>query len=89
LTLLFDLPVEVGLKRALKRNVDQEKCDSEGRFEAESMAFHERIREGYLTWAALNRDRFRIVDAAAPLDEVTDFTLRRVLAKTGETPHDG
>lgn len=88
LTLLFDLPVEVGLKRALSRNVSEGKCDSEGRFEAESIAFHERIREGYLTWASINRDRFRIVDASAPLDEVVDFTLRRVLAKTGETPHE-
>jgi dTMP kinase len=85
LTLLFDLPVEVGLKRALTRNVQQNKADSEGRFEAESIVFHERIREGYLTWASINQDRFRIVDAAAPLDEVVDFTLRRVLAKTGES----
>lgn len=87
LTLLFDLPVEVGLKRALKRNVDQGKCDEEGRFEAESIAFHEKVREGYLTWASVNQERFRIIDASGPLEEVTRFAIQRVLAKTGEKAH--
>lgn len=86
LTLLFDLPVEVGLKRALARNVREGKCDEEGRFEAEELDFHERIREGYLTWAAIHQDRFRIVDAEASIEEVVEFSLRRVLAKTGEKP---
>jgi dTMP kinase len=89
LTLLFDLPVEVGLKRALKRNVAEGKCDAEGRFEAEDLDFHERIREGYLTWAALNRERFRMVDASAPLEDVVQFATARVLAKTGEQGHAG
>ncbi|MFV0421247.1 dTMP kinase [Oleidesulfovibrio sp.] len=70
LTLLFDLEPEIGLKRAMTRNLQDGTCASEGRFEAESLAFHTRVREGYLTWAAINRDRFRIIDAAATPDEV-------------------
>lgn len=70
LTLLFDLSPETGLKRALNRNIKEKKTDSEGRFEAESIAFHQRIREGYLTWAAIHKDRFHVIDAARPVEEV-------------------
>jgi dTMP kinase len=70
LTLLFDLPVEEGLKRATERNAREGQCASEGRFEAESLAFHGRIREGYLHWAALHPDRFRIIDGLGTPEEV-------------------
>lgn len=69
-TLLFDLEPEIGLKRAFTRNVREDKCAEEGRFEAESKAFHERIREGYLTWASLHQDRFRIIDASQSEEDV-------------------
>jgi len=68
LTLLLDLDPEIGLKRALTRNLQENKHATEGRFEAESLAFHSRIREGYLTWAALNRERFVVVDAAGSVE---------------------
>lgn len=51
LTLLFDLAAEEGLQRALARNHDQQ-LTHEGRFEAEALAFHQRVRQGYLTLAA-------------------------------------
>ncbi len=70
MTLLFDLMPEVGLKRAMTRNLREGICATEGRFEAESLAFHKRVREGYLTWAALNRNRFRVIDASAPPEGV-------------------
>jgi dTMP kinase len=70
LTILLDLDPETGLKRALTRNVKDNKAATEGRFEAESIEFHTRIREGYLTWAALNRPRFAVVDASGTPDEV-------------------
>ncbi|THB70538.1 MAG: dTMP kinase [Desulfovibrio sp.] len=70
LTLLLDLPPDVGLKRAFSRNIADGTAATEGRFEAESLAFHTRVREGYLALAALNKDRFRIVDASRPPDEV-------------------
>ncbi len=69
LTILLDLPVEIGLKRAVTRNLQTKQTD-EGRFEAESIDFHNRVREGYLTWAALNKNRFIIVDATGSVDEI-------------------
>ena len=78
LTLLFDLPVELGLKRAMARNFQDNKTEQEGRFEAESLAFHSRVREGYLTWAALNKNRFQVVDAE-PDPETIFNEVQRIL----------
>lgn len=67
LTILLDIEPEIGLRRALARNLQHGASADEGRFEAESLAFHSRVRQGYLTLAALDRRRFRIVAAdAAP-----------------------
>ncbi|AMD92564.1 dTMP kinase [Desulfomicrobium orale] len=69
-TVLLDLAPEQGLRRALTRNMRENKARTEGRFEAESLAFHTRVREGYLTWAALNRERFLVVDADRTPEQV-------------------
>lgn len=63
ITFLLDLPAEVGLGRALARNGREGLTQSEGRFEAEALAFHQRIREGFLTRAARWPERFRVLDA--------------------------
>lgn len=68
LTLLFDLPVAAGLSRALRAIDNGDRQDSESRFEKETLAFHERVRNGYLTLARLEPDRFRIIDAG--MDEM-------------------
>ena len=60
-TLLLDLPVEDGLARARERNADSDGPD-EGRFEAEALAFHQRVRDGYLKLAAAE-PRIRVIDA--------------------------
>jgi dTMP kinase len=78
LTLLLDLDPEIGLKRALTRNLQDNKHTTEGRFEAESLAFHTRIREGYLTWAALNRGRFAVIDAAGSVED-TFAAIRKAI----------
>jgi dTMP kinase len=70
LTIVLDIDPEIGLKRATLRNIEDGKAKEEGRFEAEHLSFHNRIREGYLTWAAFNRDRMRVVDASGTPDEV-------------------
>lgn len=70
LTIVLDLDPEVGLERATRRNSEDGKAMAEGRFEAEHLSFHRRIREGYLTWAALNRDRIKVADASSGSDEV-------------------
>ncbi|MBI9078398.1 MAG: dTMP kinase [Pseudodesulfovibrio sp.] len=70
LTVILDIDPELGLKRATLRNIEDGKAEEEGRFEAEHISFHKRIREGYLTWAALNRDRIKVADASSTPDEV-------------------
>ena len=63
LTFLLDLPVEEGLGRALARNGREGTSKSEGRFEAEALAFHQRIREGFHLRAKRWPERFRVLDA--------------------------
>ncbi|SIN70416.1 dTMP kinase [Halodesulfovibrio marinisediminis] len=70
ISLLLDVEPEIGLRRALSRNIEQGLSRAEGRFEAEAIDFHSRVREGYLTWAALNNKRFKVVDASVTPDEV-------------------
>lgn len=70
LTLLLDLDPELGLRRAVDRNQREGKTVAEGRFEAESMAFHSRVRQGYLDWAARFPQRMRIVDASGTPETV-------------------
>jgi len=64
LTLLMDLPVEIGLERAGKRSTPD-------RFESEAVAFFERVRSGYLSLADAQPDRFRVIDAAQSLQQVS------------------
>ena len=68
LTLLFDLPEQTGLTRARSRNADA--SQDEGRFEAEDLRFHQRVREGYLTLAAAEPSRFALIDAVGEVDDV-------------------
>ncbi len=70
LTLLFDLPVEVGLGRAKQREIEQQDW-SEGRFERERLEFHQRIRDAYLDLAHADPLRVKIIDGTAPPAEVS------------------
>ncbi len=63
ITYLLDLPPEIGLKRAVQRNTETNLTRAEGRFEAEAMDFHARVRRGYLDWASRNKERFVLVSA--------------------------
>lgn len=78
-TLLYDLPPEIGLARARSRNEATGLARAEGRFEAEAMAFHRRIRQGYLEWAARFPERYQIVNADAPADEVARQSVELVM----------
>jgi dTMP kinase len=60
LTFLLDLPVEVGLRRALKRMENH--SVKEDRFEKEALDFHQRVREGYLTLARNEPRRIIVLD---------------------------
>jgi thymidylate kinase len=70
LTILFDLPVEVGLERAMDRISRMNKSSAEDRFEREDLEFHKKVREGYLFLAKQDNERFRIIDSARGVDEV-------------------
>ncbi|HEV7200886.1 MAG TPA: dTMP kinase, partial [Candidatus Limnocylindria bacterium] len=72
LTILLDVPVDIGLRRKRK--------DRWNRFEdTESAAFFERVRETYLQLAAAEPDRFRVLDGSGSVDE-TDLAIRAVVA---------
>jgi dTMP kinase len=69
-TLLLDLSPQVGLKRAWQQLNNGQRSGDESRFEDEAVAFHEKVRAGYLELARLEPDRFRIIDAAKTQDQV-------------------
>jgi dTMP kinase len=69
-TLLFDLPPEAGLARRASGP-----SDDVTRFELaerHDLAFHQRVRDGYLEMAAAEPQRWRVVDASRPPAEVAD-----------------
>jgi dTMP kinase len=67
-TVLFDVPVDVGLERRRRGPGDQQtRFEDEGRHDR---AFHERVRAGYLEMAAADPARWRVVDAAQALDSL-------------------
>ncbi|KAF1071649.1 MAG: Thymidylate kinase [Pseudomonas citronellolis] len=79
LTLVFDLPVDVGLARAAARG----RLD---RFEQEQRAFFEAVRATYLQRAAADPLRYRVVDAAQPLADV-QRALEAILPELLERCH--
>jgi len=72
LTLIFDLPVEEGLKRAFGRGL------FETRFESKGLAFHQRLRDGFLRIAAERPERCAVIDATGDEDEVEQRVWRVV-----------
>ena len=70
LTILLDLPVEKGLAR--------KKGNKPDRFEQEDIAFHRRVRQGYLELAKAGPDRWLVVDAAQSRKKMADIIWQRV-----------
>lgn len=70
LVVLLDIPPEVGLTRKGGPNGDH--------FEGESLAFHQRVREGYLKMAQNDLERWLLVDAGLPPKEVERIIWERV-----------
>ncbi|MFA5321290.1 MAG: dTMP kinase [Smithella sp.] len=70
MTLLFDLPVEEGLKRATARNNQLKEPAATDRFEREKVDFHRRIREGYLDILKKEPQRFRLIDASRDVEAI-------------------
>ena len=70
LTILLDMPVEAGLAR--KRGKRQD------RFEQEEIAFHQRVREGYLKLAANEPQRWLVIDATQSKGKIAQIIWQRV-----------
>lgn len=68
LTLLLDIAPQTGLAREQKLN----------RLSSENIQFHEKVREGYLELAGRNRDRFVVIDASHPAQQVLEAALEAV-----------
>ena len=77
ITLLLDLPPEVGLSRAWKQIDTGDRDRVETRFEEETLSFHKKVRSGYLEMARLEPERYRIIDASKEPDQV-----RKEIART-------
>ena len=75
LTICLDLPVIEGLRR--KRGGDELEWN---RMEREPIEFHERVRKGLLQLAAVEADRWRVVDAMRPAEEIQVEIRRYVQA---------
>ena len=92
LTLVFDLPPEVGLARARARAAGQEASQGASRagpgapdrFEAEDLAFHLRLREAFRAIAAAEPARCVLVDAAQAPDAVAEAVRRAVAQRLPE-----
>jgi dTMP kinase len=90
LTVILDLPAEVGLARAARRRAAGVPAD---RFESENLAFHEALRNAYLAIAAAEPSRCVVVNAAQDVDAVAEAVWnavgRRLLDKFSERPWHG
>ena len=74
LTLVLDLPVEIGMARCAARG-------AMARFEAKGRDYHERVRAGFHRLAALEPERFAIIDGSAEETAVAEAIAATVAAR--------
>ena len=77
LTILLDVPVQVGLQRARKR-------DELDRFEKEDLNFHENIRRAYLDLAKKNSERIVLFDSLISEDELFEKVINLIESRISE-----
>jgi dTMP kinase len=77
LTLLFDIDAASGIARARGRN-NSHGLEAEARFENEELAFHERVKQGYLALVVQEPERFQVLDASSPV-EATQAKVREIV----------
>jgi len=80
LTVLMDCDAATGLARA-KSRIEAASGPREERFELETLAFHQRVRDGYLGLAAAEPGRFLTVSASGTIDEISDRIAPQVLER--------
>jgi dTMP kinase len=76
MTMLLDIPVEVGLARKHAQ-------DERNRFEAEALAFHNRVRSAYLDLAAAAPERWHTFDGCQPVARIADEVWHTVTDRMG------
>jgi dTMP kinase len=69
MTLILDVPPDAGLRRAVSRE------GAEERFESKGIAFHERLRAGFLDIAARHAVRCVVIDANRPVEAVSEAVI--------------
>lgn len=74
LTIYLDLPVELGLQRKQAGYADEW-----NRMEQQALAFHARVRAGYLAMAAAEPQRWLVIDAAQTVGQIEAAIGQRVL----------
>lgn len=79
ITLLFDIKPEDGLHR-IAANADREV----NRLDLEKIEFHKSVRNTFLELAKQYKNRYVIIDASKPLDEVVENTWKEILKKLGK-----
>ncbi len=77
LTIYLDIDLETGLGRAFERNRAADGPD-ETRMDNEALEFHRRVREAYLSLAARERARFRVIDAGGNVAAVAESVWKAV-----------
>ncbi len=78
LTLLIDIDVTTGLRRAFGVDKAEAKSGEGDRLESEDIGFHERVRRGYLDLARKEPGRVKVIDGSGTIDEVR-AAIRRVV----------
>lgn len=73
LTIYLDITAEIGQKRIMSNQRDQNRLDKE------DLAFHHKVIEGYHKIIDENSARFNKVDATQPLEQVVEETYRIIL----------
>ncbi len=77
LTFLLDVPVSVGLQRAGQRR----KTAQADTFEAQTLDFHQRVRDGFSAVARAHPQRVRVIDADRPVDPIHQQIVSIVLER--------
>ncbi len=83
LTILVDCDPVIGLKRARLR-IEATSGPREERFELEALAFHHRVRAGYLHLAAQEPHRFIIINGSVTIEEIFAAISSQVVARIPE-----
>lgn len=80
LTLYFDVPSEIGLKRIFEHRQNEV-----NRLDDEKLAFHQKVRKAYQRLAVENPERIVTIDAAQPLDKVIEDCIKVLMKKLPES----